>query len=379
MNVIGYYFGLGKDEGIEDSRLEIKNRRVELSSLFFGLFIFVLGMIDSLLLDPTISEQYANKFIVFGMVLMGWGLAYQELRKRFDDEDQYFLKHSYPGMIMLFALMMVSYNTFVEANVNLDSTVFAHLAYTIPLIALLTLMILPLRFVEAVVPMAFVYAVVFQLGYNPDKGITYKIDLNILMEVIISTGFVVVSQIMNMYLFKDVHGKTSTEEFSNLLTRFQFIKRANSIMSKDSSKSELISMVLVNLDDFKDININYGYSAGDKIISRVSEIIGSKISDDEMAAKYSGDEFAILLRGRTIEDVVRFVMELMEQIRKGSIVLHREDGGKTILTYSASIGISEWDGIDSLEALSRQANENVYASKSKGKDCASIDGIKVFK
>jgi diguanylate cyclase (GGDEF)-like protein len=103
-------------------------------------------------------------------------------------------------------------------------------------------------------------------------------------------------------------------------------------------KHSPLALLLLDLDHFKRFNDNFGHTAGDQILATVGEIVQRCMSADDVACRYAGDEFAIVLPESTLmEAIVR-----AEQIRKRLEEHHAESGGQADLP-SISIGVAAYD------------------------------------
>lgn len=112
-------------------------------------------------------------------------------------------------------------------------------------------------------------------------------------------------------------------------------------------ENKKFSLLLIDLDDFKEINDKYGHSEGDKVLREFSKILKSSIRDSDIPARYGGDEIVVILKNAG-EDIVE---KIAERIKDKSPV-------------SFSYGIAEFpkDGKEK-EELIRKADERLYLMK----------------
>lgn len=374
-----YLLGEKGSSGFEDKRIEIINDRVVFFSIFFGLFLSIIGLLDTMLLPPNITSMYANQFIIFGLILVGFSFFYRKVEEivHQGDDDKMIFKTSYPGLVMIMGLMLSSYAIFTDAYNAFDVKGVAHLAQIIPTLSMLLLMILPFKLKESILPIVFIIAISMRLGFNDSDGFTYVIDFDVLLPIAAMSLFVFLSQVFQIGIVNDLMKQSSIDSFTGLLNRYQFVYEAEKMMI--NNPNEVITMVLFNLDEFKHINLSYGYSSGDKILRRVGEKITAHFGAKGLCSRFSGEEFAVLVKGENIESVIKSVAKIMADFRSDNVSVSRFDGGVDVVHYTSSIGVSQWDGNQTLEELARDAERNVFACKAQGRDCASIDGKKVFR
>lgn len=124
------------------------------------------------------------------------------------------------------------------------------------------------------------------------------------------------------------------------------------------------SVAMIDLDNFKEINDNFGHLVGDEILRRLSTLLKEKLRESDVIARYGGDEFAVILTGVTSEKA----LEILERVRYAV-----EDSNFLGLKLSVSIGVSCYpeDG-ETAEALVEKADAALYRSKSKGKNRITV-------
>lgn len=117
-----------------------------------------------------------------------------------------------------------------------------------------------------------------------------------------------------------------------------------------------VSLVMIDLDDFKKCNDKYGHQAGDEILRQVSNILLANIRSTDVAARYGGEEFALILPGVGLKGA----LGVAERIRRSV----KAECGITV-----SLGVSSFPQYAStIEDLIRSADRALYKAKSKGKD-----------
>ncbi|HCZ05774.1 MAG TPA: hypothetical protein DHV12_01335 [Thermotogae bacterium] len=124
------------------------------------------------------------------------------------------------------------------------------------------------------------------------------------------------------------------------------------------------SVVMIDLDNFKEINDSFGHLVGDEILRRLSTLLKEKLRESDVIARYGGDEFAVILTGVTSEKA----LEILERVR------YAVEGSNFLgLKLSVSIGVSCYpeDG-ETAETLVEKADTALYRSKSKGKNRITV-------
>jgi diguanylate cyclase (GGDEF)-like protein len=121
---------------------------------------------------------------------------------------------------------------------------------------------------------------------------------------------------------------------------------------------------IVDVDHFKKINDTYGHLAGDEVLKNVGEMLSEQIRHPDLAGRYGGEEFIILLPNSNTRAAAEQASRLCKFIREAVIQIP-----KHVLQITVSIGIAELkpEG-DTWEALINRADSAMYEAKSAGRD-----------
>jgi diguanylate cyclase (GGDEF)-like protein len=126
-----------------------------------------------------------------------------------------------------------------------------------------------------------------------------------------------------------------------------------------------LSLVLLDLDHFKEVNDAHGHLGGDAVLSAICHAIAAEIREEDVLARYGGEEFVVLLP----ETDRQHALLLAEKLR--AIVAVQEvavDDGLVAVTVSLGVATLEPDR-DTAEALLRRADERLYEAKRAGRNC----------
>lgn len=122
---------------------------------------------------------------------------------------------------------------------------------------------------------------------------------------------------------------------------------------------------MLDIDNFKTVNDLFGHTAGDTLLRQVGELLRNNLRAGDIAARYGGDEFLILLSDCPVPQAAEIAERLRAQI--GVLGESRQYGGACRATVSMGIAVYPGDG-DTVETLFEAADRHLLAAKQTGKD-----------
>lgn len=131
------------------------------------------------------------------------------------------------------------------------------------------------------------------------------------------------------------------------------------------------SIVMLDLDHFKQVNDQYGHAAGDNVIRSLANLLRQRLRRIDSLGRYGGEEFVAVLPNCTAQQAKQIFDEI--RLRFAALSFHAE--GRTF-SVSLSAGIAEADGSAKPGALLEQADQALYAAKHNGRDQVRIAGQK---
>jgi diguanylate cyclase (GGDEF)-like protein len=136
-------------------------------------------------------------------------------------------------------------------------------------------------------------------------------------------------------------------------------------ISRAARKQRDIGIIMADLDHFKKFNDVYGHAAGDKIITQVGKILRGKFREADIACRYGGEEFLIILPESSIEDTCRRAECIREEIKKMEINFQ----GQTLGTITISMGVASYPAHGAkMDELLRVSDNALYKAKQEGRD-----------
>lgn len=155
----------------------------------------------------------------------------------------------------------------------------------------------------------------------------------------------------------------SIDHLSGLYNRRQFLDLAQEILIDQRRNRRLLAMLFIDLDRFKSINDSLGHQVGDLLLQAVAGRIRSSLAKDDVAARFGGDEFVVLLAGnRTEKDIEQWVEALTRHLSSP----YELNGTELNSSPSIGIAICPRDG-QTVDDLTRYADAAMYSAKKAGR------------
>ena len=161
-----------------------------------------------------------------------------------------------------------------------------------------------------------------------------------------------------------------TDPLTGLLNRRYFEERIAEEMERSRRHKEPFSLIIMDIDNFKDFNDSYGHLAGDEALRCTGHTIRKSIRIIDIAARYGGEEFAIILPTTGKEDAVIIGERIRDEVEKMCFYVKE----KTLIAHlTVSIGIATFpDDASGLEDLIDKADKALYKAKRRGKNRVEI-------
>ena len=157
--------------------------------------------------------------------------------------------------------------------------------------------------------------------------------------------------------------KVHEDHLTGVLNRRGFDTALKKELAQCNRSNQPLSLVLLDLDNFKLFNDNYGHGAGDDALVFLASITKETIRPNDIFARYGGEEFALLLPGTAREDASAIAARILRKLTK-ELFLHKNN--KLLITFSA--GVAQYQLGESQENFLYRADKAMYQAKKNGKN-----------
>ncbi|MGB0717886.1 MAG: GGDEF domain-containing protein [Alphaproteobacteria bacterium] len=168
-------------------------------------------------------------------------------------------------------------------------------------------------------------------------------------------------------LEKEMRWAATYDRLTGVLTRGEFFKEAERCRAKLANTAcniNACTMLMIDLDHFKQINDTYGHLAGDFVLEGFGKMLNSQRAFGGVAGRYGGEEFVMLLCGYDQEQAEQHAQKLIEATRN-TVFAYEKQPIKVTISIGISSTVSEPTQV---KQLIRQADQALYEAKGAGRD-----------
>jgi diguanylate cyclase (GGDEF)-like protein len=175
------------------------------------------------------------------------------------------------------------------------------------------------------------------------------------------------ASIGNIKLFEKIQRQATTDGLTGLVNHKTFYEILEKELWRSRRYGGRISLIMVDVDNLKNINDAYGHRAGDKAIRQISKKIKECIRQIDTAARYGGDEFAIILLNSSLEDATIVARRMVDAVANSHTTWQKEQ-----IPLSISVGLGQYDPETTPEDITSRSDQALYMAKQAGKNTVRI-------
>lgn len=154
------------------------------------------------------------------------------------------------------------------------------------------------------------------------------------------------------------------DSLTEINNRRSFYQKTSTIWELSQRHDRALSVIMFDIDNFKNINDQFGHLGGDRVLKETGQMISKMVRSTDIAARWGGEEFILLLAETGIEDANAFAERLRSELNKLQVAV-----GDNVIRCSASFGVAEKQKMEtSIDTLIEKADKALYEAKVNGKD-----------
>ena len=202
------------------------------------------------------------------------------------------------------------------------------------------------------------------LGVWP-KGGTLAADRR---RIIDAAATLLAVSIKNAQLFLDVKENSVRDSLTNCFTRGHALEIIDAELRRARRSHTPVSLIMFDLDHFKDVNDRFGHLAGDAVLAAVGRRMKEVLRGSDLRCRYGGEEFLVLLPETPLHGARRVAETLRREIAERPVPWAGEG-----LTCTASFGLAQtMPGEVNVQAVIARADQALYRAKDDGRNCVRI-------
>ncbi|SEA03556.1 GGDEF domain-containing protein [Alkalimonas amylolytica] len=164
-----------------------------------------------------------------------------------------------------------------------------------------------------------------------------------------------------------LRSQANTDVLTGIANRRYFMQQAVKVLKHQQRTGAACSLLMLDIDFFKQLNDTHGHLAGDKALQYICQHIQSQLRDYDLFARYGGEEFVILLADIPAKEAVQVAERIQQELE-----LHPIRYRNQTLPLQLSIGVAELQPRQTLTELLQLADKALYQAKAAGRNCCVV-------
>lgn len=186
---------------------------------------------------------------------------------------------------------------------------------------------------------------------------------NLIISIIVTLVVtLIIIYTINIYQ-KQLVEMASEDSLTKLANRRKFNEIFEKLHKLYKNGINKLTLILIDIDDFKQVNDDFGHLVGDQVLVRIAEILKGELRSSDVVTRWGGEEFALLLTDVTMENAKQIAQKICEVTREDTILLELLGRQLTV-----SIGVGELNSLESQDGLVHKVDNALYEAKRTGKN-----------
>jgi len=201
------------------------------------------------------------------------------------------------------------------------------------------------------------------------------IDLLVPAVFLFGSLFVWISAQLSLQTANDIRRvallerETITDPLMNIYNRRYMDERLSDEVARSQRYGLPLSVLLLDIDHFKNVNDHYGHQAGDEALKFLGKLILSAVRESDLVTRYGGEEILVITPNTPEKSALVLAERLRKYVESRELVLANERGGRRAIKLTVSVGVSSVSGQDfSAAQLISQVDKALYQAKEQGRN-----------
>ena len=163
-----------------------------------------------------------------------------------------------------------------------------------------------------------------------------------------------------------VRNESLTDPLTQLANRKYFDSKLELAIAEARAKNEPLSLMLIDIDHFKNFNDSYGHLIGDQVLRLVATSVQQNVKGQDIAARYGGEEFAVVLPNTLLRSAITVADHIHRAVMTKEVM--KRSTGENLGRVTISIGVACLHKSDSAQTLIERTDDCLYAAKRHGRN-----------
>lgn len=349
--------------------IHTKRKRKDRSYIYSAIAAFLVGIyfLDYVKAENLLFSYLNYKKIIMSALFLGIGFYSLAIYRFFECR---ILKYvAYFTMIGFSVLMLL-------AKSSLQFMYFCKIWYVVVFINLLIWIISVIRNVK-IHHQAYLFLISFIIGVIYSSLAYFFKVMGIFLNNAPIVYLVILATLPLLLAYEAINDKNVQLIHEKSLREIDFMQSITDeltetwnqryLFTKLKEQEILYTIVMIDIDDFKLINDTYGHPAGDYVLKTLAKTLLKRLSDTDVLCRYGGDEFVLITYDKNETEIFELMELYRSHIDENPIVYNFKK-----IHVTLSIGIYKLNEQQSVETILKQVDEELYNSKTDGKNCTHI-------
>jgi len=199
-----------------------------------------------------------------------------------------------------------------------------------------------------------------------EKSIQFARNIMSMLAFRVRSGNVTIADSIRRQ--REYRQRATVDSLTNLRNRSWFDDALERQLKLAASRHHPMSLIILDIDNFKSVNDTYGHVVGDHVLTAVGSILNSSVRPTDLSARYGGEEFVIILPDTPLSPAIQIAERLRQQMESRNI---RVENCEDTIKVTISLGVAMSEEGEAPRAFVDRADQALYHAKDEGKNKVS--------
>lgn len=194
-------------------------------------------------------------------------------------------------------------------------------------------------------------------------GIRRTLYINVVLSLLMTVVVLYLTHLATFRYQRRIETMAATDELTGLANRHAFNILVDKLLADVRREPRPISMLLIDIDRFKEINDRHGHLVGDEVLTSVASVLRSALRESDIASRWGGEEFLILLKGSGLNQATQIAEKLRDHVGGMTFGIEAQS-----IPITVSIGVAQHVPGEAPETTIDRADRALYEAKQGGRN-----------